>query len=312
MRSANSTWKLAGLALTAFALSLFSSGCCDDDCDVVVVDRTAPTTPTGLYPVTGDQMVTLFWFANEEPDIEGYSVYWRFEGEGDFEFLADVLERNFSSAEQGRFFVDRGLENGTTYEYIMTAFDRFGNESEATYIVYDTPRPEGSTTLWNIELRDLGGDFLRYNAYDFSEFRRTDWVTDLEADILFSNVEDLFLMEAGDYRTEIQDAGFVPLEDIDWAPDEGWSGTGTAELVVGHSYIVWTRTNNFAKFQVVYMPATGPDAGEYVVINWAYQEVTGLPELLRASEPSGSAGAALGGLSETGGAGRRTRAGRLP
>jgi hypothetical protein len=137
-------------------------------------------------------------------------------------------------------------------------------------------------------------------------------VTDEEADILFSNVGNLFLMEAGDDGTDIQDAGFIALEDIDWAPDEGYSGTGTAELIVGHSYIVWTRTNNFAKFQVVDMPATGPDAGEYVVIDWAYQEVTGLPELLRADEPSGSTGAALGSLSETGGAGRRTRARRLP
>ncbi len=312
MSSANSTWKLAGLALTAFALSVFSSGCCDDSCGVVVVDRTPPTTPTGLYPVTGDQTVTLLWFANGEPDIRGYSVYWRFEGERNFKFLADVLERDFGPDEEGRFFVDKGLQNGTTYEYIVTAFDRSGNESQATYIVFDTPRPEGSTKLYNIELRDLGGNFLWYNAYDFSEFRRTDWVTDEEADILFSNVGNLFLMEAGDNRTDIQDAGFIPLEDIDWAPDEGYSGTGTAELIVGHSYIVWTRTNNFAKFQVVDMPATGPDAGTYVVINWAYQEVTGLPELLRAEEPSGSAGAALGGLSETGGAGRRTRAGRLP
>jgi len=280
---------LALLPLVVLVLGV--SGCCDDDCGVVVLDRSAPVPPQGVYPVTGDETVTIFWLPNYEADLDGYNVYWRFEGERQFEFL-DSTPNNY--------YVDRGIENGTTYEYIVTAFDRFDNESGDSEIVYDTPRPEGfNLTLYNIELRHLGGSFL-HNAYDFSEFRRTDWETDEEADILFSHNEGLFLMEAGDAATDIQDAGYIPLEGVDWAPEQGWSGTGTVELIMGHSYIVWTRTNNFAKFQVVDMPDEGPRAGEYVTINWAYQEVTGLPELMRAGKTSASMGAAQGGRRRTG------------
>ena len=57
---------------------------------------------------------------------------------------------------------------------------------------------------------------------------------------------------------------------------------------------MWTSSNNFAKFQVVDMPVEGPDAGEYVVIDWAYQEVTGLPELMRPATTEDTGRAARG------------------
>ncbi len=293
MITGNSRFKLLKLALLPLAVAaLMPMGCCDDECGVIVLDRVPPVAPQGVYPVTGDRTVTIFWLPNRESDLARYRIYWRFEGERNFEFL-DSTPNNY--------YVDRGLQNGATYEYVVTAVDRAGNESADSELIFDTPRPEGyNLRLYNIELRHLGGNFL-LNAYDFSEFRRTDWETDEEADILFSNTGDLYLMEAGDFATDIQDAGYIPLEDVDWAPSDGWSGTGTAELIMGHSYIVWTRTNNFAKFQVVDMPKEGPDAGEYVTINWAYQEVTGLPELMRAGPASASMG--------TDAQGRRSRTG---
>jgi hypothetical protein len=271
---------LVGL-MTAVILSL---SCCDDD-PVVIVDRTPPAPPQGAYPQTGDKTVTLFWWPNQEPDFDYYEVYWRFEGESRFQFLDDT---------SNNFYVDRGLQNGTTYEYVVVAIDRAGNVSADSDLMYDTPRPEGfSLRLYNIEKRDLGGNYLN-NAYDFSEFDRTDWYTDDEADILFSHNEGLYLMEAADLDTDLQDAGYVPLEEIDWAPEFGWSGTGTVELIMGHSYIVWTRSNNFAKFQVIDLTE------DYVMIDWAYQEVTGLPELVRPVRTDTNSRAARGGRDLTG------------
>ncbi len=300
-RAAKMMMKIAMVSLAAPAL--ISTGCTDDDCGLAVIDRAAPAPPCCLRPVTGDESVTLVWLPNREPDFAFYVIYWRFEGESGFEFLEETSGTATGDPTYDElYYVDKGLENGTTYEYIITAVDRAGNESEATYIVFDTPRPDGfNLTLYNIELRDRGGSFQRYNAYDFSEFSRTDWVTDEEADILFSHNEGLFLMEAGDIYTDIQDAGFVPLDAVDWAPEDGWSGTGTVELIVGHSYIVWTRTDNFAKFEVVDMPAGDePQAGEYVTINWAYQEVAGLPELMRPNSTSRATRPARGGREDTG------------
>lgn len=279
-------WKRAAIFFALMPLAVLSLGCCEDDCGVMVVDRRAPAAPLGAYPVTGDRTVTLLWWPNTEPDLDHYEIYWRFEGESRFDFLDDTLDN---------YYVDRGLENGTTYEYVVVAVDRVGNVSDDSDLMYDTPRPEDfNLKLYNYERRNLGGNYLSYNAYDFSEFRRTDWATDDEADILFSYVDNLYLMEAGDVNTDIQDAGFIPLEEIDWAPDGGWSGTGTAELIMGHSYIVWTRTDNFAKFQVVDLTP------EYVMIDWAYQEVTGLPELLRPARTATASRAARGGRDLTG------------
>lgn len=261
-------------------LTLVTMSCCDNDECGVIVDRVGPAAPQGAYPVTGDERVTIFWWPNTERDLDGYNIYWRFEGDRGFKFLASTPDN---------FYVDRELENGTTYEYVITAFDFAGNESADSDILYDTPRPEGlSLKLYNFEKRDLEGNYLK-NAYDFSEFRRTDWATDEEADIYFTHNDGLFLMEAGDNMTDIQDAGFIQLDVVDWAPEEGWSGTGTAELIMGHSYIVWTRSNNFAKFRVVDMTS------DYVVIDWAYQEVTGLPELLRPGGTAAASGTAQGG-----------------
>jgi len=263
-------------ALLAMALV---GGCCDDECPVIL-DRTPPAPPQGAYPVTGDRTVTLFWWPNTEPDLAGYNVYWRYEGERNFRFLASTRDY---------YYIDRGLTNGTTYEYVVTAFDIAGNESADSALMFDTPRPEGfNLKLYNYEKRNLGGNYL-LNAYDFSAFRRTDWATDEEADIFYSYADGLYLMEGADEMTDIQDAGYIAIEDVDWAPDGGWSGTGTAELIMGHSYVVWTRTNNFAKFQVVDL------APDYVTIDWAYQEVTGLPELLRPGGAAADSGAARGG-----------------
>ena len=54
---------------------------------------------------------------------------------------------------------------------------------------------------------------------------------------------------------------------------DGWSPTGSVELIVGHCYIVWTRDDNYAKFRVV---ALTSDA---VTFDWAYQTARGNREL---------------------------------
>jgi hypothetical protein len=278
-------WKIAAVLVGLMPLMAMSLGCNDDNCDIVIIDRHAPAAPQGAYPVTGDETVTLFWWPNTEPDLDHYEVYWRFEGDGRFTFLENTRDS---------YYVDRGLENGTTYEYVVVAVDRAGNVSEDSDLMYDTPRPEDfNLKLYNFEMRYLGGNYLK-NAYDFSEFSRTDWATDDEADILFSHSDGLFLMEAADIDTDIQDAGYISIETVDWAPEEGWSNTGTAELIMGHTYIVWTRSNNFAKFQVIDLTE------DYVMIDWAYQEVTGLPELMRPGRTATTSRAARGGRDLTG------------
>jgi hypothetical protein len=70
-----------------------------------------------------------------------------------------------------------------------------------------------------------------------------------------------------------QDAGYIDLEDVDYAPTSGWSQSGWVELIEGHSYIIWTRDDHFAKFAVVRLTF------DAVTIDWAYQEDRSNPEL---------------------------------
>ena len=78
---------------------------------------------------------------------------------------------------------------------------------------------------------------------------------------------------AADLNTDIQDAGYADFDDVSWAPEGGWSPTGTVEVIPGHNYIVWTRDNHFAKVRVL------GQAGDRVDFDWGYQIDTGNPEL---------------------------------
>jgi hypothetical protein len=272
---------LIGVALAPVVLLMMGTfGCREDKCDTI--DNIPPAPPIGVYSVTGDEEVSIYWWQNTERDLSGYNIYWKDVAAGPYRFLADTDQN---------FFIDTGLQNGVTYYYIVTAFDRAGNESLASEEIFDTPRPEGfGLTIYNVEKRNLGGNFLN-NSYDFSAQRRLDAPATEDEDITFSYDGQIYLMYVPDFQTDIQDAGYIPLEDVNWAPDKGWSPTGTVELIPGHSYIVWTRTNNFAKFQV--SEELGDLNENFVVIDWAYQDAKGNPELVpprRASSLTGDGG----------------------
>jgi hypothetical protein len=69
--------------------------------------------------------------------------------------------------------------------------------------------------------------------------------------------------------TQIQDAGYAEsLDAIDYAPGTGWSPSGTAELIIGHCYVVRLGDGplaHYAKFRVTNLSA------RQVELDWAYQ-----------------------------------------
>lgn len=70
----------------------------------------------------------------------------------------------------------------------------------------------------------------------------------------------------------------VNLDEISVAPEAGWSPTKDAHLIAGHTYVIWTFDNHFAKVRI---REISQDA---VTLDWAYQTATGNPELLRPDE----------------------------
>ncbi len=89
-------------------------------------DLTAPTVPTGLAAVRGDQQVTLSWTANAQSDL------------ADYRLLRDGLEIAVVAAGVTSY-VDAGLTNDTTYSYTLAAVDTHGNRSADSAPVPATP-----------------------------------------------------------------------------------------------------------------------------------------------------------------------------
>ncbi len=86
---------------------------------VTYTDLTPPVAPLDLEALTKGGDVTLTWTANTEPDLDGYNVYRR-SGEAWVKVNAETV--------RDTTYADGGLPDGT-YEYEITATDRYGNES---------------------------------------------------------------------------------------------------------------------------------------------------------------------------------------
>jgi fibronectin type 3 domain-containing protein len=81
-----------------------------------------PAAPTGLAATAGNTQVSLDWDDNTEGDFADYSVWRSTTSGGSYTEVASGLT---TSA-----YTNTGLTNGTTYYYVVTAFDTADNESD--------------------------------------------------------------------------------------------------------------------------------------------------------------------------------------
>jgi hypothetical protein len=256
----------SGVLVAVAALMLPLVAGCEDEDPVVVAD-TAPFPPDGVFSVTGDRVVTIYWNENQEPDLAGYAVYRGTSDPGPYFFLADV------SASQ-TYYDDFDVNNGETWFYAVTAFDRAGNESELSReSVFDTPRPEG----FDLVLVELGQN-PALAGYDFSSGSNTPQPANLSTtDIYFESAGGVRYVVSADAGVDIQDYGVIDLVAVDWAPLVGWAPSKRVEAIEGHSYIVRILDGqgdyNMAKFFVRDVTAST------LTLDWAYQAVENNPEL---------------------------------
>jgi hypothetical protein len=258
------------LLLSLMTLGILVGGCSEKTTAPIA----PPAAPRGLFSVTGDHRVTLVWLANTEADLTGYRIYEAPCARGDSCPYRPIAALPATATGTYVQYVVTGLTNGVTRFFAVSAVNRAGAESDLSYEdVFDTPRPAGTGLVLN--------NYLIYTShigYDFSASARTDSLGP-PTDVFYGYYESpegvihqqVFVP---DYSTDIQDAGFTTsLDAVDFAPDSGWSPSGTAEAVVGHAYVVWTRDNHYAKFRITSVqPAT-------VTFDWAYQTDPGNREL---------------------------------
>jgi hypothetical protein len=233
------------------------------------LDRTPPAAPRGLYSVTGDGMVTLHWQDNTENDLDHYVVYSAVKGAtGPFTVLGTTRDVAW---------VDRTVHNGSTYWYAVSAVDRQGNEGDLSVEnIHDTPRPEGTNLqVWNAYLAESrGGLYASANGMHFSTYDLVDYRQG-RADVYYSAPPGHSYLVAGSPQTAIQDGGTTPggIEQYDFAPTIGWLYGGQLELIPGHTYVIWTADDHYAK---VFVRQVG---GDFVTLDWAYQVDRGNREL---------------------------------
>jgi hypothetical protein len=230
-------------------------------------DHTPPSVPKGFYSITGDKAVWLFWEENDEDDFMEYRVYRKVEGETYYKRIAIPNKAEY---------VDRKVNNGVTYYYAVSAVDEDDNESDLSDVIYDTPRPEGSGKI----IQDYH-QFPQTSGYDFSKEEVVSY-EDKDADIYldYDDYYKVYFLCVRDKYTDIQDFGYTDdLDDVNVSPEKGWSELGWVEVIAGHSYIIWTRDNHFAKLRVEGFVRCYDSRCYGIAFDWAYQVDPGNPEL---------------------------------
>jgi len=240
---------------------------CDDNHMNDYYDNVPPSPPTGVQILNGDNRVDISWNQNRGRDLAGYNIYYSTSYSGTYKLIGTT---------QSNYYVDNGAQNGVLNYYAVTAFDYNNNESELSPdVAYATPRPEGfnqSIFDYNRFPNNSGYSFTTYSAVAYDDSSNVDFFFDVYNTTPYLDVYKV---------TDIQDMGPTQdIYDIAFAPKDGWSSTKDAVVVAGHTYVIWTWDNHFAKVRV---ETVTPDR---IVFDWAFQLVAGDRQLKAA--PGGS------------------------
>ena len=252
------------------ALLLVTAGC--NYHETAPIDE-PPMAPSGLYSITGDGEVALYWYQNLEPDLREYALYTSSEEFGVYTLDGTTTETFYT------FY----LQNGETKYLAVAAIDFAGNESDLSReAVWDTPRPEG----YNLKVYALFYDSSQTNfgrcGVDFSDYDNSmvQALDNPSNDIYIDNFEGVVYLNAFDTDTDVALFGATEaLSDVDYIdPDSiDWAEEGYEPLIEDYSYIIWTYDNHFATVRV---KEVFPDR---VILDWAYQTDIGNPQLKTAA-----------------------------
>ena len=259
--------KLWKLSLVLLAAAFVTAGCADDD---PVIFDPVPAPPQGVTSITADGEIYLYFTGLYEKDINYYVVYRSLQEFDGYQEVGTVdAEPNPDGLTLYYYeFVDDAVVNGVTYWYAVSAVDHAGQESHlSAESLWDTPRPEGFTSVFYYN------DSPEYAGFDLAAHQiiHADSVNaDIWLDYFVTGNDTSRYINVGNIDTDIMDMGYTAdFDEITLAPDapfSGWSQVGYCELLPGHTYVVWTADNHFAKIRVERLDAAG-----YARLQWGYQ-----------------------------------------
>ncbi len=108
----------------------------------VATDSIAPAAPSNLVGTATNGGANLQWEANTEPDLSEYGIYRSTTSGGPYGEVA---------TDDATSYGDGGLVNGTTYYYVVTAFDNSGNESTYSNEITVTPFDPNAAAGYHVQ-----------------------------------------------------------------------------------------------------------------------------------------------------------------
>ncbi|NNE44727.1 MAG: hypothetical protein HKN12_10990, partial [Gemmatimonadetes bacterium] len=102
----NNPFRTLALTATGLAAMVFLAGCTNDT--IVYVEDNPPAVPSGVFTVTGDERVDIYWNAVRQDDVAGYGVYRSSTLEGPYHRIATI------NSSLGDSHSDFNVVNGVT------------------------------------------------------------------------------------------------------------------------------------------------------------------------------------------------------
>ncbi len=265
--------KIKVIAIILALATLTISGCYNDQRVVTVYEDEYPPAPTGLTSITGNELITLFWYPVDVDDIDVYEI-WYAPGNSnpnntDNYTRLDVISAAYTS------WPDYDVQNGVTYYYAVTAVDEGGKRSYFSDYVMDTPRPDG----YNVTIYDYHTHpgTSGYDLYYQEILPYDDANCDIYLD--YDTFYDEFFIDVTYDDYYIQDFGYADhFDDVGYAPTAGWSAFSGVEAIEGHIYILklWHGGRwHYAKIWITDLNYNNRS----MVFSWAYQTDPGNREL---------------------------------
>ena len=244
-----------------FLLTIITTLFIFPSCDNVVEYKPLLTPPQGVSVLALDNQVHISWSPSYYNNVYGYNVYVNTSYSGNYTFIGSTYTNEF---------VDNAAMNGYTYYYAVTAYDGEGNESDlSTENVSATPRPES----FNLILNDRQLNPNR-SGYEFRSNTILPYNHD-NTDIYIEWYNNLYYMLV--YKdTDIQDMGYTAnFDEIKYSPTKGWSPLKEVLLIEGHTYVIWTYDNHYAKVRIKEIN------NDNIIMDCSYQIQTGNTQVKR-------------------------------
>lgn len=138
-------------------------------------DSIAPAPPLGLMVTsTSSELVYLSWESNTEEDLEGYRIYRsKNSNPKNWGKPIDTVKKDTTQ------YIDTGLEDQTTYYYVITAFDEVPNESDYSNQASGTTlvgvyAPEINNSIKDFKILEDTIDVTTINLYHWFKDRNND------------------------------------------------------------------------------------------------------------------------------------------